>query len=420
FPVFSWPVITATDVHTGRAHILTRMTSIGAFVKMIKTRFGDTLPLVDNVVKVQPFETHQRHLRTISDYASYKKLHATLRGVYLSAFKARIRFGEPRLIQELWDLRDKSFLAIDFESSERNAAAILEWGYAAVRCGHLDALAAWPPIPDENYRRGHYIVSEYADKVRNKYNPTFPWQYAFGESQVASKVHLPQIIQAVLSSLASPDSETQPNSLVLVTHSAAEDLRRFEEMKIKMPHNLLIVDISVYESCLFKAGLRGAMVDAKTGLPRQSNSLLSLRSILHSLHVPIDFALHNSGNDAFACLLAFQMLVDPKNTHVPPPRTNPPSITLNGSVAHASVPLLLTPSNMAMSAIPRSLSSPQVPNLDKRQSLSIPARSTSFPNRLSMIDSYMTNASLGIPDDNGRIIGGPDALDSKFAQATIG
>lgn len=106
---------------------------------MIKTRFGDTLPLVDNVVKVQPFETNQRHLRTISDYASYKKLHGTLRGVYLSAFKARIRFGEPRLIQELWDLRDKSFLAIDFESSERNAAAILEWGYAAVRCGHLDA-----------------------------------------------------------------------------------------------------------------------------------------------------------------------------------------------------------------------------------------------------------------------------------------
>lgn len=115
------------------------MTSIGAFVKMIKTRFGDTLPVVDNVVKVHPFETHQRHLRTISDYSSYKKLHATLRAVHLSALKARIRLGEPRAIQELWDLQDKSFLAIDFESSERNAASVLEWGYAAVRCGHLDA-----------------------------------------------------------------------------------------------------------------------------------------------------------------------------------------------------------------------------------------------------------------------------------------
>lgn len=115
------------------------MTSVGAFVRMIKTRFGDTLPLIDNVVKVHPFEAHQRQLRTISDYSSYKKLHATLRAVYLSALKARIRLGEPRAIQEVWDLHDKSFLAIDFESSERNAATVLEWGYAAVRCGHLDA-----------------------------------------------------------------------------------------------------------------------------------------------------------------------------------------------------------------------------------------------------------------------------------------
>jgi len=106
---------------------------------MIKTRFGDTLPVVDNVVKVHPFETHQRHLRTISDYSSYKKLHATLRAVYLSALKTRIRLGEPRAIQELWDLHDKSFLAIDLESSEWNVSCVLEWGYATVRCGHLDA-----------------------------------------------------------------------------------------------------------------------------------------------------------------------------------------------------------------------------------------------------------------------------------------
>jgi hypothetical protein len=139
FLSFSWPVITATDAYTGRAHIVTRMTSVGAFVRMIKTRFGDTLPLVDNVVKVHPFETHQRQLRTISDFSSYKKLHATLRAVYLSALKARIRLGEPRAIQEVWDLHDKTFLAVDFESSERNAATVLEWGYAAVRCAHLDA-----------------------------------------------------------------------------------------------------------------------------------------------------------------------------------------------------------------------------------------------------------------------------------------
>jgi hypothetical protein len=40
FLAFSWPVITVTDARTGRAHIVTRMTSIGAFLKMIKTRYS--------------------------------------------------------------------------------------------------------------------------------------------------------------------------------------------------------------------------------------------------------------------------------------------------------------------------------------------------------------------------------------------
>lgn len=39
FLAFSWPVIVVTDAWTGRAHIVTRMTSIGAFLKMVKTRY---------------------------------------------------------------------------------------------------------------------------------------------------------------------------------------------------------------------------------------------------------------------------------------------------------------------------------------------------------------------------------------------
>lgn len=416
FLSFSWPVITATDAYTGRAHIVTRMTSVGAFVKMIRTRFGDTLPLVDNVVKVHPLETHQRHLRTISDYASYKKLHATLRAVCLSALKARIRLGEPRAIQELWDLHDKSFLAIDFESWERNAASVLEWGYATVRCGHLDALGTWPPLPEENYRRGHYIVSEYVDKFRNKYNPTFPKQYAYGESQVVSKNKVPQIIQAIISSLASPDSETQANTVILVTHSATEDLLRLEEMKIKLPHNLLVIDVTVYESCLFKAGLRGAMLDAKTGTPRQPGSLLSLRSILHSLHVPLDFILHNAGNDAFACLLAFQMLVDPKNTQPPAPRVNPPGMGITKSMTFGSLPLpsptLLAPPIM-VAPVPRSYSASNIQHLSTGEGLTLPRRSSTSPNRLSTGDVH---ESAGTPDEEGRI---NDASD-KLKRATVG
>ncbi|KAH9082262.1 hypothetical protein EDB83DRAFT_2337334 [Lactarius deliciosus] len=368
FLSFSWPVITATDAYTGRAHIVTRMTSVGAFVRMIKTRFGDTLPLVDNVVRVNPFETHQRQLRTISDYSSYKKLHATLRAVYLSALKARIRLGEPRAIQEVWDLHDKSFLAIDFESSERNAATVLEWGYAAVRCGHLDALGAWPPIPEDNYRRGHYIVNEYSDKIRNKYNPTYPWQ-------------------------------TQTNT---------EDLRRLDEMKISK-HLFRQTSTSLSTRAVYsKPACEGQCSMRRQGSPRQPSSLLSLRSILHSLHVPLDFALHNSGNDAFTCLLVFQMLA-------PPPRVQRPA-TLARSTTPGSIPLLspmLTPGAMVVAGMPRPHSaSPQTPP--------IPRQSPTFPNRLSVGDIQARISFAGAPDEEGRIKNTPDTLSRKFAHATIG
>ena len=75
-------------------------------------------------------------------------------------------------IQQLWNSREKTFLAIDFEWSERNTSSCLEWGYAAVRCSHLDvsvvrilllrdavanilplnSLGIWPPDPNDNYR----------------------------------------------------------------------------------------------------------------------------------------------------------------------------------------------------------------------------------------------------------------------------
>lgn len=95
--------------------------------------------MVDNILRVQPFETSQRHLRTITDYASYKKMHSSLPAVALTALKARVRAGDPKAIRELWDSKEKTFLAVDFEWSERNQSSCLEWGYAAVRCGHLDA-----------------------------------------------------------------------------------------------------------------------------------------------------------------------------------------------------------------------------------------------------------------------------------------
>lgn len=38
FLQFGWPAVVVTDARTGKAHIVTRLTSVGAFVKMVKTR----------------------------------------------------------------------------------------------------------------------------------------------------------------------------------------------------------------------------------------------------------------------------------------------------------------------------------------------------------------------------------------------
>jgi len=102
-------------------------------------RFGETLPQAPNILQITPFETTNRHLRHVSDYSSYKKLHSTLPAAVLSALKSRVRSGEPKAIREVWEKKDKSFLAIDVEWNERNEKSALEWGYAAVRCGHLEA-----------------------------------------------------------------------------------------------------------------------------------------------------------------------------------------------------------------------------------------------------------------------------------------
>ena len=66
-------------------------------------------------------------------------MHATLPAALLSALKVRVRAGEPKAIKELWEKKDKTFMTIDFEWSERNEKSVLEWGYAAVRCGHFEA-----------------------------------------------------------------------------------------------------------------------------------------------------------------------------------------------------------------------------------------------------------------------------------------
>ncbi|EFI28743.1 hypothetical protein CC1G_13769 [Coprinopsis cinerea okayama7 len=282
------------------------MSAIHGFIKMIKTRFGETLPQAPNILIITPFETAQRRVRHISDYATYTRLHATLPAAILAALKARIKAGEPRVVKDLWEKREKTFLAIDFEVNERNEKTVLEFGYAAVRCGHLDALI-------------------------------------------------------------SPESETSANTLVLVGHGLQPHLARLEDMKIRLPANLLILDTMVLEKSLYAAGMRSPMMDPSTGQLRAHGTSLSLDKLLISftlpnlptssdnsgqgrdsnangqqshgkgsgssssrdkdrekeslpVQVPIvlpQCTLHNAGNDAFMTLYALQKLMEPGTTRVP-------------------------------------------------------------------------------------------------------
>ncbi|KAF9262153.1 hypothetical protein L218DRAFT_868120 [Marasmius fiardii PR-910] len=354
FLAFSWPVIVVTDVHTGKAHIVTRLTSIGAFLKMIKTRFGETLPEAANIQQIIPFETTQRHLRRVHDYTTYRKLHNALPAAVVSARKQRIKAGEPKIIRELWDSREFTFLAIDFEWNERNDRTLLEWGYAAVRCGHLDAAGHWPPIPDENYRKGHYIVSEHVNKIVNKHSPTYPWH--FGDSQMISKAKLPSIIETIISSFSSPDSETLANNLVLVGHGIGGDLARLEEMKIKIPHNIYTIDTAVFERRLFSQGHRQVV--------RQTGSLLSLENLLRTFTLnpspdgrksPVTLPpvqLHNAGNDAFMTLWALQMLLDPNGTQTPTLKRkrvhSNPMMGMNGTSMPMAMPMTVPTMTLPM------------------------------------------------------------------------
>ncbi|KAF8170743.1 hypothetical protein K438DRAFT_1982592 [Mycena galopus ATCC 62051] len=218
----------------------------------------DTVFRFGKLIDFQIFQNASWPLRTVSDYASYKRLHSTLSAAVLSAYKLRVRAGEPKAVRELWASRDRTFLAIDFEWSERNEKSCLEWGYAAVRCGHLESLGHWPPVPDANYRKGHCIVQEYVDKVINKHCPTHPWQHPNpfpGTLSVtvkfAPKRNYHKLFRRSLFSLALTRRRDDFQFIGARGTRISGDLARMEEMKTKLPHNMFILDTATFERALF-------------------------------------------------------------------------------------------------------------------------------------------------------------------------
>lgn len=84
------------------------------------------------------------------------------------------------------------------------------------------------------------------------------------------------------------------------------------------------------------------MVDSH-GKPRAPKTTISLPAALASLGVDARWSFHNSGNDAFSCLLVLQMLIDRDNTKAPIP-----SIPHRGKIAEGNIPRLRSPGPMGM------------------------------------------------------------------------
>lgn len=87
-------------------------------------------------------------------------------------------------------------------------------------------------------------------------------------------------------------------------------------LRAEIPGNVFTIDIANFERQLFASGQRhGATI--KASRPRAQNTILSLSDLLQSLGIEVPCILHNAGNDAMMCLLALQVMLEPKGTKMP-------------------------------------------------------------------------------------------------------
>lgn len=334
FLAFGWGCVVVVDVRSGKGHVCIRTEgnnvngntgpvgvggaqvaggsgkeggTLQQFARMIKTRFGESLPKLTNQLPVQPAESNPRQIRLVSDINSYKRLAATIPSAETNLKKKRLRSGDVSAVRAAWEGRQHNFLSIELTWWEKGNGVVLEAGVCACRARNIHVMGAWPPNPEENYRRAHYVVSEWLDKRTNTnhHMPSHPRNYAHGPSQSVSMTSLERVLNATISGLAEPEAEGL-NPLVILTIG---DSSRLGELKnVHIPSNVTFIDVSNFERSIQRNLL------ASKGQHQDINGLahLNLRGIVSSLGIPIPphISIHNSGNAAFYMMLAFQKLVD--------------------------------------------------------------------------------------------------------------
>ncbi|ODO06439.1 hypothetical protein L198_01671 [Cryptococcus wingfieldii CBS 7118] len=356
---FGWEVmgmfsllLLIVDGVTGKPHIAVRREQIALFARMIRTRqvhsqiiFGENLPKdPPTTLPLTPVPTRNlalRRLVNIRDLSAYRKLAATLPAAELSYLRSRVRSGEPAVIEQLFyaggssgerdtggvGVRDNgvgyTFACVKTNWWEKGGAPygvvpgqgktqpgkgpqgkglVLEVGMAVLRCANLRAVGVWPPTPEDNYRKSHYVVDEWRT---NHSPPTFPRAYAFGRSEYVAEKKIETILDATLNALASQETDGHANTLILLTIGDGTPLPLPNSSTL--PANILVFDLLALEFNL----LRRAQAQGIPGAPDRHQPLSSLVSLLQTLQIPVTpyAPLGNAGNDAYYTLLAFQKLV---------------------------------------------------------------------------------------------------------------
>jgi hypothetical protein len=164
-------------------------------------RFGESLPKdPPTSLPLRPVSTRTlalRRLITITDLAQYRKLALTLPAAELNHLRTRVRNAEVGVAEQLFyagdnerriaGVRDNgvgyTWACVNttwwekggpptgmipgsgFTRAVKGKGLVLEVGMAVMRCANLRAVGVWPPIPQENYRKSHFITEEWVDKV---------------------------------------------------------------------------------------------------------------------------------------------------------------------------------------------------------------------------------------------------------------
>jgi hypothetical protein len=158
---------------------------------------------------------------------------------------------------------------------------------------------------------------------------------------------------------------------------------------------------------------------------------------VHSLGVIPDYPLHNAGNDAFATLLAAQLLLDPKNTKIPAmPRRARPAISRSHSLfgpAPVSPVAFLPGSTLGAPPVMPAAAESRAHSVSPRM-LAVTApwsRPSSRPHSVMFSQSAQgqsrASGLLAVPaDEEGRLpsrqpsVSSTNALQAQMARTTIG